>query len=299
MRFHLIAICVLSILATGFDLKKLYAQNKSTAELTIIDAIKRGDVSTVNKLLSKGIAAELKAKTNDNPLRIEKPSLLMIAAMYGQLTIVNTLLEHGAKVSNTSEDKTTPLMCAAANGNIHVMQKLISAGGKIEAKNKLQETALMLAARFGQREASQLLLEKGASINAERVIKLDQTSEESNYKKHYGINAFTESLMGGHVELARFLLEKGANPVYPGKDDPIINTLKYVAANGHIGLVQPLLARGVKINDTGSDGSTALMEAVRNGQVRMAEYLIAYGANVNFKDKEGCTALLVAAKAQS
>ena len=70
--------------------------------------------------------------------------------------------------------------------------------------------------------------------------------------------------------------------------------LMIASDNGHIKVVQALLAKGADVNAKSYNGRTALMWASLNGHLEMVEALLAKGADVNAKGGDGRTALMIA-----
>jgi ankyrin repeat protein len=77
------------------------------------------------------------------------------------------------------------------------------------------------------------------------------------------------------------------------QDDSI--ALILAAQNGHIAMVNTLIAAGADINAIGQGGCTALMAAARNGHIKIVKTLIAAGADVNVVSQYSGTALMDAA----
>jgi serine/threonine-protein phosphatase 6 regulatory ankyrin repeat subunit B len=66
------------------------------------------------------------------------------------------------------------------------------------------------------------------------------------------------------------------------------------SGEGHLRVVQALLANGAAVNAKTSDGATALILASYNGHREVVQMLLAEGAGVNAKMNDGRTALSVA-----
>jgi uncharacterized protein len=66
--------------------------------------------------------------------------------------------------------------------------------------------------------------------------------------------------------------------------------------NGHIEVVQTLLAANIDVNVKGFYGHTALSEAVREGHLEVVKALLAKGADVDAKNDFDETALTIALK---
>jgi uncharacterized protein len=91
-----------------------------------------------------------------------------------------------------------------------------------------------------------------------------------------GYNALTGAVAGGHLEIVRWLLESGAdaNYRYGAGYSPLLTA----AANGHLEIVQLLVAQGADANATTNDGKSALTLATERKHSAVAEYLRTLGA---------------------
>ena len=90
---------------------------------------------------------------------VETDRALMLAALGGNLDIVNRLLARDADVNKTGW---TPLHYAATRGHLDVMRLLLDKNAYIDAASPNGTTPLMMAAFYGTPTAVKLLLEAGA-----------------------------------------------------------------------------------------------------------------------------------------
>ncbi|KAL7691506.1 putative ankyrin repeat-containing domain-containing protein [Plasmopara halstedii] len=74
-----------------------------------------------------------------------------------------------------------------------------------------------------------------------------------------------------------------------------IGNLFTAAANGDVKELEDLLLQGARINDTNSEGYTALQVAAKKGKDDCVTFLLQEGANVNQRDSDGFSALHEAA----
>jgi ankyrin repeat protein len=180
-------------------------------------------------------------------------------------------------------------------------------------------TALHYAAREGLKEAAAALVEAGADVNT--VDPLD------------GSSALIVAIANGHYDLAKDLLDHGANPTLAMKDGltalyatietqwaPVSWTpTAFTAANGivqqqtsHLELLAALLAHGADANAritksvwfspphhnvswARAAGATAFWRAAQADDVAAMRLLIAHGADPKTASSDGTTALAVAA----
>ncbi len=87
--------------------------------------------------------------------------------------------------------------------------------------------------------------------------------------------ALMEASMDGHVEVAKLLLDSGAQVNMPA--DSFESPLTLAACGGHVELAMLLLERGAHIEEVNDEGYTPLMEAAREGHEEMVALLLSQG----------------------
>uniref|UniRef100_A0A673FHI9 Kinase D-interacting substrate 220a n=1 Tax=Sinocyclocheilus rhinocerous TaxID=307959 RepID=A0A673FHI9_9TELE len=109
-----------------------------------------------------------------------------------------------------------------------------------------------------------------------------------------GWSALMWAAYKGRVEVARLLLEKGANPNITGQYSvyPII----WAAGRGHAEIVQLLLQHGAKVSCSDKYGTTPLIWTARKGHYDCVMHLLENGANVDQEGVNSMTALIVAVR---
>jgi outer membrane protein assembly factor BamB len=95
-----------------------------------------------------------------------------------------------------AEDPGEALREAARAGDVAKIEALLKAGAPVDAPAKYGQTPLYYAAEKGYLAAVKLLVEHGANVNAKDSF--------------FGASALGIALQGEHLELARYLLTKGA-----------------------------------------------------------------------------------------
>ena len=104
---------------------------------------------------------------------------------------------------------------------------------------------------------------------------------------------FGESLLGraaylGHIEIARLLLDRGADVNY--NDDTGYTALKLAAEEGHLEMVRLLLDAGADMTICGGlDAGNPLHKAAQCGHVAVVRLLLERGADPNAPDMDGET----------
>lgn len=92
--------------------------------------------------------------------------------------------------------------------------------------------------------------------------------------------ALMEASMDGHVEVARLLLDSGAQVNMP--TDSFESPLTLAACGGHVELALLLIERGANIEEVNDEGYTPLMEAAREGHEDMVSVLLSKGTLIWF-----------------
>ena len=96
----------------------------------------------------------------------------------------------------------------------------------------------------------------------------------------------------GHVDLARMLVDRGAN-VSAQKEDGW-TALHLASRYGHVDLARMLVERGADMSAQKENGWTALHLASRIGHVDLARMLVECGADMSVQKEDGWTALHLA-----
>jgi ankyrin repeat protein len=116
----------------------------------------------------------------------------MLAAMRGQLAVVELLYNKGAEINHSGW---TPLHYCAWEGKVDVCRFLIAKKADVNARAPNESTPLMVASRQGGQEIVRLLLANGANPNLE---------------SDRGVTAMQFALKAGNTDIADFLKKAGA-----------------------------------------------------------------------------------------
>ncbi|MGD9346298.1 MAG: ankyrin repeat domain-containing protein [Candidatus Aminicenantes bacterium] len=124
---------------------------------------------------------------------------------------------------------------------------------------------------------------KGDLDSVRTILEADKSQLEARSSDN-----FTPLLLAsihGKLEIARFLIEKGAN-IHAG-DNESSTPLHNAAARGHLDIVSLLIDKGSRINQCDGNGMTALHFAASYGHPACAKLLLEKGANVNAREING------------
>lgn len=265
---HEIARCLLGNGANGLTALKL--------------AIDQVDMGVILQLLEYGVDV--------NQIDEDGLTALTFAVERNSEEIVRILLERGA-------DGLSALTWAISRKDISFVERLLSFGVEFDQGNEAGMTALGFAMKCGFHDAINLLLEKGASEKKvlSWAVKLDYHAIAAELlDKGTDINKSCETgtllmlaVKNGHLRMAQFLLERGADMDYVTCDGE--TALIIAAQEKHREIIRLLL-------DNGADALATLKLAIENDQKEVVSILSSLGVDLNQANDEGMTALMIAAR---
>jgi len=131
-----------------------------------------------------------------------------------------------------------------------------------------------------------------------KVIFLLPLGADVNAKDPYAnMTPLMMAAYDGYTEIAKLLIEKGAEVNAKGGVDMDMTPLIYAASQDRVDMVKLLLENGANVNVKTKYGWTPLFFAASRGKVDIAKLFIDKGADVNVKLPTGETALSEAEKA--
>ena len=239
----------------------------------LVAAAEAGDTGAVRNLLGAG--ADVDAASVDGA------TALHWAAHRDLPALVRLLVDSGADVRATNRYGVQPIALAATNGSAVVLRQLLDAGADPNASMPGGETALMTAARAGPPEAVRALLRAGADPNAREDFggqtALMWAAERNNAP---AVHVLAELGADLHVRTTG-PLSPASRSYFRSAEPTSFTALLFAVRAGALDATRALLDAGADIDDTLSDGQSALVVAAANAHWELADYLLDRGADPN------------------
>ncbi|MYD88711.1 MAG: hypothetical protein F4Y14_22700, partial [Acidobacteria bacterium] len=274
-RSHTLVSLVTAIaLVAGLGITAATAEAAARRDAPLLAAVKAADFDTVRSLVGRGVDV--------NQTAPDGATALHWAVHRNDAGLVDLLLEAGADVSVKNRYGVQPISLAAENGNADILEALLEAGADPNAALPEGETVLMTAARTGNAAAIRVLLVRGADPNLRDSFR-GQTALMWAAARNNADAVHALAELGADVGAKTETVERppNGNRLFYAPPPPGFTALLFAARSGHIDAVQVLLAAGADVNDTLSDGQSALVVAVANANWELADYLLDRGADPN------------------
>jgi hypothetical protein len=214
------------------------------------------------------------------------PEEMLQAAQRGDVAKVRRLLASDSTLVNAKgPHNKTPLHWAAEKNYSELAELLVTAGADIGAEVSWGMTPLQWAANMGSRDVAEILLAHGAGPQfnmwcAAGLGMLDVVKsfwDSPNTLKPGAGQTRTRDLGDG----------KWGKAPPPQSYPELVSEALYIAArNGHVEVAGFLLEKGADINCRGFFGAPGLHWAAINGHKPMVELLIDRGAELSLRDQQ-------------
>ena len=200
---------------------------------------------------------------------------------------------------------TKPLFEAIRSGDLAQVRSLLSADPSLASgRNESGASALLFSVYTGRREIRDLLLASGATMDLYEAASagdlgrvkhfVEPNPSLANSYSPDGFPVFALACFFGHLEIARFLAEKGADIHATASNGTGYNALTAAVAAGRTETVQWLLERGLDPNYRYGPGYSPLLTAAANGHVEILKLVLAHGADPHATSDDGKSALVLA-----
>lgn len=204
-------------------------------------AVERVDYVLLDALVAKKAKVDVANEFGSTPLGE--------AAKLGDARMVKTLLDAGAQPDKPNQDGETPLMLAIKTGELPVVEMLVKAGANVNARESFHnQTALMWAAAAPNNAAEmvKLLLSKGADFTP-RALYSDWPSQitsepRAQYRPVGGLTALLYAARSGCYDCVDALIAAGADVNRPTPEG--VTPLMLALDNDHNEVAKLLLDRG-------------------------------------------------------
>jgi ankyrin repeat protein len=215
-----------------------------TSEWPLHDAAERGDIDAAAKALRQG------ADVNGRNDRGMTP--LMLVPFSGSLAMAKFLVEKGAQVNATTDNGVTPLITAAMK-HPDIAKYLVEKGADVNAPFLMDSSGkefffIVGFAYLSSMDMTRLVFAKGLSVK----------SRDSIWSMVIPALRFVSFGQDLSPQFA-FFIDKGAsvNALPEGTTTPLM----HAAEGGHVELVRLFLAKGADVNAKTEHGLTALKAA--------------------------------------
>jgi ankyrin repeat protein len=182
---------LVAALATAFGARSALTQSAPGAAL--LQAVARGDLAEVERLLRAGAPVDPRDAQGRTPL--------LLATHGNHVAVARALIAAGADVNAKDSIQDSPFLYAGAEGRTEILKLTLAAGADLKSTNRYGGTALIPACHHGHVEAVKVLL--ATAIDIDHVNRL-------------GWTALLEAVILGdggpaYVEIVRLLVAARAN----------------------------------------------------------------------------------------
>ncbi len=188
-------------------------QKLTNQQMTIVEAVVKGQAATVEAELKKGVDVN----TSDADGR----SLLLIATRNNDIPMATVLIKYGADVNRQDRINDSPFLYAGAAGYLELVKLYLANGARFDIFNRYRGTALIPACERGHIEVVRLLANtKGFPVD---------------HINRLGWTGLLEAVILGdgserYVQIVQILIRAGANTAIA--DNEGVTPLQHARSRG-------------------------------------------------------------------
>ncbi|RYE86120.1 MAG: hypothetical protein EOP19_07680 [Hyphomicrobiales bacterium] len=196
----------------------------SEAQTGLLEAAGRGDLAAVNRL----IAAKADLEQRDG----QRQTPLLLAVAGNHVAVATALLAAGASPNAQASNQDTPWLLAGASGRTEIIAAMLPLKPDLTIRNRYGGNALIPACERAHVETARLLLTSGIDVD---------------HVNNLGWTCLLEIVILGdggprHQEVARLVLDAGANPNLADKDG--VSPLQHACKRGQSEVARLIAAAG-------------------------------------------------------
>lgn len=222
----------------------------------------RGNLEFVKYLIEE-------RKTNVNLQDKKGNTALMIASEFGHSAVVKYLVDEQSTTTKTNLNVTnlqgnSALFLASYKPSPEIVKFLTEKKGlELNRPNSRFETPFSVAVRMGKFEIMKYLVEAGAKCN------LPDSS---------GNTPFLTACYSGRLDMVSYLIERDPTIDFESKNGIGEKCLSICAIYGHLELLKFLIEKGTDLNQQNSRRETPLKIATKMKRTNVVNYLLEKGA---------------------
>jgi ankyrin repeat protein len=191
------------------------------------------------------------------------------------------------------------LISAVKSGDAERVATLLDADPSLLGASENGTSAILLAMYYRHPEVAQLFVDRGAKLTIHEAAAVGdsatvraQLDADPSLLDRCGSDGFQPlglAIFFRHPELARMLIERGADVSAPAQNAMHVAPLHAAAAVSDRDSIELLLARGADPNARQQSDYTPLHDLAGRGDIELAKLLVARGADRNAKTSDGKT----------